>query len=396
MRGLAPLLVALVVLTGCGTASDSPARVGSETGTSSKTHSLKPTKPTKPSKPHISESAVPVPGWAGGVVAAAGSAYVTGWHPDGSGALWRVDAAGRLWLRTPPPGMPGNPGLAARDRVFQLVFASDDIGLAITGTEGDLQHRGHKSLYVTTDGAHTWTQVGLPTREQPTQIATGDGAAYALTSNCPGPKAACDHATLWRIDPTGGSAPQTFDTLPSNTHTSGPITLADYGDDVWVFLNMGAGQATALRSEDGGRSWRRFDPGICLWASPVATSSLVLWTTCGTGMLEHFTRQVDAAPPGTVFPADVAGTSNSALYPLTDTLAYAILEDRHDVRVEITRDGGHTTSVIAPVPRDIARRGFTAAFVSAQVGYLVTRNGGNLYRTDNGARLWHKITPPPA
>lgn len=27
--------------------------------------------------------------------------------------------------------------------------------------------------------------------------------------------------------------PQTFDNLPSKTNTSGPITLADYGDDVW-------------------------------------------------------------------------------------------------------------------------------------------------------------------
>jgi hypothetical protein len=291
--------------------------------------------------------------------------------------------------------MPGNPGLAARDRVFQLEFASADIGLAITGTEGDLHHqRGHRNLYLTVDGAHTWTQVDLPTREQPTQVATGDGVVYALTSNCPGPRAACDHATLWRIDPTARSVPQTFDNLPSKTNTSGPITLADYGEEVWVFLNMGAGHATALRSEDGGRSWRRYDAGICLWARPVATSPQVLWTTCGTGMLEHFTRQVDATPPVTVFPADVAGASDSALYPLTDTLAYAIIEDRHGVRVEITRDGGHTTSLISPVPRAIAHRDFTAAFVSAQVGYLVTLNGGDLYRTDNGAHTWHTTTPP--
>lgn len=390
MRGVAPLLAALLVLTGCGVASNSTAPVGSGTRTASETD------PTKPSKPQARESAVPVPGWAGGVVAAGDAAYVVGWHPDRSGALWQVDAAGRLSARTAPPRMPGNPGLAGRDRVFHLEFASADLGLAITGTEGDLHHRGHKSLYATADGASTWTRVDLPTREQPTQIATRGGVAYALTSNCLGPRAACDHATLWRVDPTGGTASKTFDSLPSKTDTSGPITLAAYGEDVWVFLDMGAGRATALRSEDGGRSWRRFDAGVCLWARPVATSSLVLWTTCGTGMLEHFTRQVDTAPPVTVFPADVGGTSNSGLFPLTDTLAYAIVEDRHGVRAEVTHDGGYTTSVVAPVPRSIGRRDFTVEFVSAQVGYLVTLNGGDLYSTDNGAHIWHRVSPPSA
>lgn len=390
VRGLAPMLAALLVLTGCGATSDSAPSVGFGTRTASGAHS------TKPSKPHAPASAVPVPGWAGDVVAAGGSAYVTGWHPDGSGALWQVNAAGRLSSRTPPPRMPGNPGLAPRDRVFQLEFASADTGLAITGTEGDVHHRDHTSLYATIDGARTWTKVDVPTREQPTHIATGGGDAYALTSNCPTPKAVCDHATLWRIDPTGASAPQTFNSLPSKTNTSGPITVAAYDDDVWVFLNMGAGRATPLHSTDGGRSWRRFDAGICLWAGPVATSAHVLWTTCGTGMLEHFTRQADTAPPVTVLPADVSGTSNSALYPLTDTLAYAIIEDRHGVRAEATHDGGNTTSVIAPVPRAIARRDFTAAFVSAQVGYLITLNGGDLYRTDNGAHTWHRISPPSA
>lgn len=336
---------------------------------------------------------VPVPGWAGAIVRAGDSAYVTGWDAHDAAALWYVDTNGQLSPRTPPPGMPGNPGTTGDGAVQFLAFDGPDAGLAITGRSGSKDHEGHTALYATDDGARSWNRVELPTREQPEQMAIGGGAAYALTSNCARPTAACDHATLWSIDPTGSTAPHTFDSLPARTHTSGPIAIAAYGVDVWAFLNTGSGNGTVLRSMDGGRTWHRADD-LCMSEEPVATSGSVLWSTCATGMLEHFTRQVGGGQPVSVF-STVSGTSNSVLLPLSDTTAYAVIEDRHGTHLQATRDGGHTTTTVAPIPRPIARRGFVTTFVSPQVGYLVTQNGGQLYRTTDAAHTWHAVPAPP-
>ncbi|HET7388681.1 MAG TPA: hypothetical protein VFJ19_18670 [Nocardioidaceae bacterium] len=336
---------------------------------------------------------MPVPGWAEEVVHAGGSAYVVGWGSDNTGALWHLDSVGRLDPRAAPPGMPGNPGMAPRGAVLLLAFGGAETGLAITGTSKDNGRRDRKALYVTDDGARSWTRVDLPTSEQPRQVAIGGGAAYALTSNCPAATAPCDHATLWSIDPSGAAAPHTFDSLPARTHTSGPIGITAYGPDVWALLNLGHGHVTALRSRDGGRTWHRFEAADCIWEVPVATSGNVLWATCGTGMLDHSTRQKGDAAPADVF-SDVAGTSDSALLPLSDSTAYAVIDGSHGTRIEQTRDGGRTTTVVAPIPRPIARRGFRATFVSPRVGYLVTTNGGQVYRTADGAHTWHRLTPP--
>lgn len=335
---------------------------------------------------------VPVPGWAGAIVRAGDSAYVTGWNASNAAALWYVDTNGQLSPRTPPPGMPGNPGTTGDSDVQFLAFDGPDGGLAITGRLGNKNHQGHTALYATDDGARSWNRIDLPTREQPEQIAIGGGAAYALTSNCGRPTDDCDHATLWSVDPTGATAPHTFDSLPTRTHTSGPLAIAAYGADVWAFLDTGAGNGTEMRSIDGGRTWHRTDD-LCMSEEPLTTSGNVLWSTCATGMLEHFTRQVGDGPPVNVF-STVSGTSNSVLLPLSDTTAYAVIEDRHGTHLQATRDGGHTTTTVAPIPRPIARRGFVIAFFSPQVGYLVTYNGGQLYRTTNGGHTWLKIPQP--
>ncbi|MGH3444446.1 MAG: hypothetical protein ACRDPB_03640, partial [Nocardioidaceae bacterium] len=312
---------------------------------------------------------------------------------DNSAALWHLDADGLSSPRTPPPGLPGNPGLTHNDGVQILAFEGPDTGLAITGTLGDKHHDGRTALYVTDDGARSWTRVNLPTREQPVRIAVGGGAAYALTTYCPRPSAACDHATLWSIDPTGASAPHTFDSLPTDTHTSGPNTVAAFGPHVWAFLNMGAGNGTLWRSENGGRTWRRSSAGPCLAVDPIPTSGGVLWSECWTGLLARFSRRSAGGQPLGVF-SGVGGTSNSTLLPLSDTVADAVIEDRHGTRVEVTRDAGRSQTTVATIPHDIARRGFQATFVSRKVGYLVTYNGGQVYRTADGALTWSKLTPP--
>lgn len=376
------------LLAGCGAATNAIS-AGSPSGANvtSAPVAVSAGKPATPPRP------VPVPGWADNVVTAGDIAYVIGWNRDQSAALWQIDAAGDLSARTPPPGMPGNAGLAATDSFLDLAFDTPDDGLAITGADGDMHRVGHKALYATDDGARTWTKVDLPTGEQPTQIALGHGAAYALTSNCSRPRAACDHATLWSIDPTGQTPPHTFDTLPTQAGIAALSTVAAYGRDAWVLLGLGAGRVIALRSHDAGQTWHRFDGGLCLAAKPVATSADVLWATCATGMMAHFTRQSGGTPPATVFPK-VGGTSSSALVPLSDTTAYAIIDAGSGASVEATHDGGRTTATLAPIPDSIARRGFRGTFVSGHVGYLATLNGGRLYRTVDGGESWHLINRP--
>jgi photosystem II stability/assembly factor-like uncharacterized protein len=332
-----------------------------------------------------------VPGWADAVVRAGSTAFVIGWNADETGALWQIDSDGRLVSRTPPPGMPGNPGLAARDRIFGLAFDTPTTGLAITGTEAQDHHGGHRAVFATSDGARSWHRIPLPTRQQPDDIAVGGGAAFVLTGSCGRSTTACDHATLWSVDPTASSRPHTFDSLPVKASLAGPIGLTVYGDAVWAVLNAGTGLARGLRSQDGGRTWQRFDAEPCVWDGLDATSANVAWGTCGTGMMEHFTRQAGSGAPVDVFSDELSGTSSSTLIPFTDTSAVAILDNRRAARVEATHDGGRHTSVVGAVPQPITRRGFEATFTSADIGYLVILNGGRLYRTSDGGRHWQEV-----
>jgi photosystem II stability/assembly factor-like uncharacterized protein len=332
-----------------------------------------------------------VPGWADDVVRAGSTAFVIGWNADETGALWQIDSAGRLVSRTPPPGMPGNAGLAARDRMFVLAFDSATTGLALTGIQGDDHRAGRATVYETHDGARSWSRVQLPTHQQPVQVATGGRAAYVLTADCGTPSSDCDHATLWSVDPTGATRPHTFDTLPGRASAGGPGGMAAYGSEVWVVLDAGGGRPTTVRSSDSGRTWRRFDAGVCIWNALEATSGNVAWGTCGTGMMEHFTRQAGSGAPVDVFSDELSGTSSSTLIPFTDTSAVAILDNRRAARVEATHDGGRHTYVVGAVPQPITRRGFEATFTSADIGYLVTLNGGRLYRTSDGGRHWQEV-----
>lgn len=332
-------------------------------------------------------------GWARDVVRAGPLAYVEGWSSPNKAALWAVDATGTLSSRAAPPGAPGNPALF-NGSVYNLTFGDADNGLAITGVQADGRSAGNRAVYVTADGARTWSKVGLPPSAVPDDIAVGGGKEYVLASNCPTAYSACNHATVWIVDPTDPAHPRTFDNLPAPTDTTGPIAVAAYGDSLWVLLNMGAGRATPLHSSDGGRIWRPFDTGICLSEALEATSTDVLWATCGTGMLEYFARQADG-PPVEVFPGDLAGTSSSSLEPFDDQTGYAILD--HGGRratIDATHDAGRTVQVVGSIPRPIDRSGFEATFVSPTDGFLVTMNGGQLYRTVDHGQAWTKIPAP--
>lgn len=388
----AMLAVSGLLLTGCG-APDRDAEPAAATSRSATTPA--PGSPTPRTIPPTSIAApAPDPGWADDVFAAGTGAYVVGWRADGAGALWWVDDQGRLSPRAAPPGTPGRPGTAPRDGVLGLAFDGPRTGLAITGDEG-LRHRSDESLLVTHDGARTWQRVDLPTYDQPERIALGGGGAYALTNSCAGPGTSCDHATVWSIDPADATS-HTFDTLPTRAGASDTTgtSLAAYGPTVWVLLDTGARTSRALRSSDGGRTWQRFDSGSCASEDLDPTSSDVVWSTCGGGMFDHFTRQVDGGSPARVIAGDVSGTSDSTLLPLTDTTAYAVVADRHGEHIAGTRDGGRTTSTDAEIPRRFVRREFRVVLVSARVGYLVTTIGGELYRTDDGGRRWRPVRSP--
>lgn len=327
------------------------------------------------------------------MVRAGDTAYVVGWKANGAAALWHVDATGVLSRRTAPPGAPGRPGSADPRAVFQLAFGDSDTGVAITGVTADRRHADHQSLFVTDDGAHTWAKVTLPTAEQPEQVAVGGGAMYVVTSNCVNSAAACRHAAVWSIDESGARPPHPAAGLPGKLDSSEGADIAAYGRAVWVTLGTSGPDPTSLHSSDGGRTWHRFDTGLCTWTDMVATSPRVLWTTCATGMLQHFTRTTGPTAPAQVF-EETGGTSGSALLPLSDRVAYAVIADRHGTRVDVTMDAGRTTSTVSPIPRSMPGDDLRVALISDHVGYLVAQSGGELYRTDDGARTWHEIASP--
>lgn len=48
------------------------------------------------------------------------------------------------------------------------------------------------------------------------------------------------------------------------------------------------------------------------------------------------------------------------------------------------------------IPRPIDRDGFQVTFTSPTIGLLVTRNGGQLYRTADHGHTWTRIPAPSA
>lgn len=390
--------VVSLALAGCagGTHPVSDAEHATPTAGNSPTSTPSSSLPIPSIAPSGVGGGLPARGWAAQVVGAGSSAYIVGWTPTGAGALWHIDPAGRLARRAAPPGMPGSPALSAPESRLLLAFAGPRTGLAITNSGAtDASGAERANLYSTDDGARSWTKVHLATREQPTLLAIGGGSAYVLTIHCVALNTRCDHATLWSIDPTGVSAPGTFASLPGHADASG-ATLAAYGKQVWLLLNLGEEPGTSLVSRDSGRTWQPFGVAPCQTEDLKPTSAEVLWETCGTGMLQHFARQEGSATPLGVFQRETSGTSNSALLPISDTTAFAVIDGPGRTRIDITRDGGHTTATIASVRRPIARSDFRTAFVSDRVGYIVTANGGELYRTEDGARSWHLVAAPSA
>jgi photosystem II stability/assembly factor-like uncharacterized protein len=275
--------------------------------------------------------------------------------------------------------------------MLDLAFDSPRTGLAITGR--DVEVGGEPALYGTQDGARAWSRIRLPTNEPLADIAVGGGSAYALTSDCTLRSNSCHHATLWSIDPSGNTAPTTFDTLPKAT-SLGSITLAAYGSHVWVLLLDGGGGGAAFETSDRGRSWHKFDAGSCVWETLVATSPKVLWEACGTGMEMHFTRQATNASPTPAFTQSLSPTTSAALLPLTDTTAFAVTPNDRGMELQTTDDGGHTHETLAELPHNLVRKTFQTIFVSKHLGYLVTLNGGQLFRTTDQGQTWTPVSDP--
>lgn len=86
-------------------------------------------------------------------------------------------------------------------------------------------------------------------------------------------------------------------------------------------------------------------------------------------------------------------TSDSFIDPLSDTTAYVGRSLAHRDDLYLTRDGGVTFARVAALPRAF-RTGFELTFPDRRVGYAVTDQRRELYRTVDGGRTWTLVPPP--
>lgn len=86
-------------------------------------------------------------------------------------------------------------------------------------------------------------------------------------------------------------------------------------------------------------------------------------------------------------------TSDSFIDPLSDTTAYVGRSLAHSDDLYLTRDGGVTFARVAALPRAF-RTGFELTFPDRRVGYAVTDQRRELYRTVDGGRTWTLVPPP--
>ena len=307
---------------------------------------------------------------------------------EGHPALFRTGDGGAHFRQVTAPVVRGRTGRPLP--ILTLVFVDPNHGYAIAG---DPRVNRPAVLLYTADAARSWRRARLPgaAAAHVDSVAGHGGRVFAAAIRCSSP-VRCRDVTVYSSPTGSGSWHRTGAALPARDSESG-VGLAAWGSTVWLMLGMGDSRhPMTLRSTNSARTFTTLPPTTyAVTCSPAATSVRVIWTSCRTGTMLAFQR-TSGGGSGRSLPVEGAGTGDTFLDPLSDSVAYFGTAFGRQAGLYRTRDGGRRFTSVAGFPRRAARSGIAAqvTFLDTRVGLAILR-GLNLLRTADGGHTWRRI-----
>ncbi len=337
-------------------------RGGRRTAPSRTVSSKPPASATAPRHVHAPAGPVP-PGFGAESYTAigAGTWWLLGSAPCSSPpctSIVRTENSGASFVGTPAP---------RTTKVSQLRFANAADGFAY-GSQ----------LWVTHDAGATWHQVRLGGAV--TELATGDGFAYALVRY--------GHKGAGRLE----RAPLGSDTWTTLAGAGSAYAgLWAHGQDVLVGSNAGA--ALAVSHNAGVSFSQASSPSKGLPCDFEEPASGVVWAHCATGTESATWRSTNSGASFQALHGPVPGLPNTALFAAA-TASTAVLGAN---KLERTTDGGAHYSAVAGVEPVTAFQylGFTDATHGVAIGYVgssPTPGSERVYLTSDGGASYHLVS----
>lgn len=305
----------------------------------------------------------PTTGWALGLRCAGETCDVATFRSVDGGASWErpVDVARavpRTSFHTEDPA-----GGAARS----IRMVTETTGYAF-----------NPDLYVTRDGARTWSRVPQPSKVQ--SISVADGSVWVTERGCPA-GVDCDVVVL---DGVAGGPLSAVD-VPS---TGGPATVRRSSLRDGYLLTTSP--ASFRRTSDGGVTWRDGEMP-CPDATATALSAgpgRPLWLVCSAPGGRRAFRSADHGATWTALGAPPADGVVTDLVARSATVAY--LATQTPGRLYVTRDGGATWQDTG------AGKAYGYANVDPvdDTHAFAMGDAGHLWRTTDGTR-WERLALPP-
>jgi hypothetical protein len=263
--------------------------------------------------------------------------------------LYRSNIGATSFTRVTSPPVKLDEGAFPNSTLEKLVFANPTDGYALTanGSFG-------VTLYVTSNGAHTWRRAARINKGEMT-LFVSSSQIFTSTVHC---KPRTMECTQW-VTRRSNLAAKYWTTIPSLWRTGtgnndvfyGPA-LAVYGDSVWE-LETGPVIDIWTSRNDGRTFTRRPEPklGSAAGCSFTTISSTSIWAECPTGMQVSFLHSSDGGVQwNDVQQSQFFGTGGGAFAPVSSTVAYldyGVAKGPNNI-VRLT-DGGLDATPVADV-----------------------------------------------
>jgi len=200
----------------------------------------------------------------------------------------------------------------------QLVFANAHDGYALMGSAVPTR------LYVTRDGAGTWTRKVIASGTTILAFAATRTELYAVVANC-SRSMACSDLRFARSSLSGAN--WTVSPLPRWPAHMG-VGMGAFGSTVWLTQQSRKYNVLLLTSHDSGAHFSQAvapDLGSVYACHVTATSAASLWAECPTGMLVSFYYSGNGGVTWNHLPSrQFAGTGGGYFDPVSSSLAYLV------------------------------------------------------------------------
>jgi hypothetical protein len=309
--------------------------------------------------------------------------------------MYRTTAGASTFTPVTAPPVKGERQGIANTTLSRLVFANVNDGYAEVGRSFPL------ALYATSNGAKSWRQVTLPSRDDLLGITVTSALVYITMANCSSKKGNCSQYRVWR----SSLAARHWTVLPSLWTTGSGPKDNYYGPDVAAFAN------TVWELETGYQKvnlWISHDKGRTF--SHVATPDLVsvagcslmpmsltnLWAECPTGMDVSFLDSHDGGAQWHPFTRGIfSGTGGGDFDPISSNVAYldyGIVNIRGSNLFRIADGGLRPTAVDSLKCTNISLLFTNESDGLADCDTNYTSN--QLLRTADGGSHWESVPLP--